>query len=178
MSTAPPSTRPGALTLPSDPRSPSRARAFAGGHVRHCLPDASDEYVDTVRLVVSELVTNACRYGTEPGDSLRLVLDVAPERTVVEVHDPVRRRPRPRPESAERDRGRGLAILDALCPRLWGVRDREFGKAVWAAVLNVPPDRLPGERLGVHGFLCEACRERRYCSDGRFLARAVAAAER
>jgi two-component sensor histidine kinase len=88
--------------------------------------------VDAVVLVVSELVTNPYRYGTEPGDSLRLVLAVEADRTVIECHDPVRR-PRPRPDSPHRSRGRGLELLDALCLR-WGVRDRPLGKAVWAVV--------------------------------------------
>ncbi|MGW0933261.1 ATP-binding protein [Streptomyces sp. NPDC002644] len=121
--------------LPSDPQSPRRARLFAEDYLRATVPTASDDYVDAVRLVVSELVTNACRYGTEPGDSVRLVVTTADaDRTRIEVHDTVRRRPVRRPESPERGRGRGLEILDVLCPSLWGVSDRPMGKIVWAVV--------------------------------------------
>ncbi|MFJ6725632.1 ATP-binding protein [Streptomyces sp. NPDC091281] len=120
--------------LVSDPQSASVARDFVRRYVGHHLPDASTEHLDACLLVTSELVTNAIRYGTEPGDRLRLAVDADDTRTRVEVHDPVRRQPRRRPESACRARGRGLLILDALCPGRWGVSDRPMGKAVWAEV--------------------------------------------
>ncbi|MFD5181991.1 ATP-binding protein [Streptomyces sp. NPDC058372] len=97
------------------------------GHV----PGAFEEHVETVALVACELVTNAIRYGTEPGDSLRVVLDANEGRTRVEVHDPVRRHSRRRRPSDERERGRGLFLLDALCPQSWGVGDVPFRKAVY-----------------------------------------------
>ncbi|MGW0606460.1 hypothetical protein [Streptomyces sp. NPDC002640] len=53
-----------------------------------------------------------------------------------------------------------------------------MGKIVWAAVLTVPEEHVPGERLGVHGYLCRACRSKRPCADGAFLARAAARAGR
>jgi hypothetical protein len=87
-----------------------------------------------VSRAACELVTNAVRYGTEPGDSFRVVLDADATRTRVEVHDPVRRHPHRRADSTERSRGRGLVILDALCPGAWGVEDAPMGKAVWAEV--------------------------------------------
>lgn len=105
-------------------------REFVSYHV----PGVSEDYVETVVLVACELVTNSIRYGTEPGDSVRVVLDADENRTRVEVHDPVRRRPRLRPVSQERDRGRGLILLDALCSGAWGVEDIPFGKAVWAEI--------------------------------------------
>ncbi|MFB7913963.1 ATP-binding protein [Streptomyces sp. NPDC056061] len=130
----PPST----LLLASEPQSAQRAREFARRFITHCAPDAPDAHVDAVVLVTSELVTNAYRYGTEPGDMIRVELDAEGERTRVEVQDPVRRRPRNQCASAERDpernRGRGLVILDALCPGLWGCGDRPLGKFVWAEI--------------------------------------------
>lgn len=120
--------------LPSEPQSASAARKFVRAYITYANPGASEDHVDTVTLVTCELVTNAFRYGTEPGDSVRITIDVTAGRTRVEVADPVRRHPRPRPESEKRDRGRGLLILDALCPETWGVTDRPFGKAVWAEV--------------------------------------------
>ncbi|MEU0115458.1 ATP-binding protein [Streptomyces bobili] len=133
----PPTLRPAlpnVLLLASDPRSAGAARDFVRECIEYHVPDASTEHVDICLLVTSELVTNSIRYGTEPGDLVRLVLDSDDDRTRVEVHDPVRRRPRMRPVSARRDRGRGLLILDALCPDRWGVSDRPMGKAVWAEV--------------------------------------------
>nr|WP_319637743.1 ATP-binding protein [Streptomyces milbemycinicus] len=119
--------------MPGEPKSASAARAFVRAFVRYHVPNASEDYAETVVLVTCELVTNSIRYGTEPGDSLRVTLDADDTRTRVEVQDPVRRHPRPRPESQKRDRGRGLIILDTLCDA-WGVRDAPFGKAVWAEV--------------------------------------------
>ncbi|KUN96209.1 ATP-binding protein [Streptomyces caeruleatus] len=130
---APPSGPPPVLLLEGEPKSASAAREFVREFVRYHVPDASEDYVETVVLVACEMVTNSIRYGTEPGDSLRLTLDADHIRTRVEVQDPVRRRPQPRPESRERDRGRGLIILDALCVD-WGVTDAPFGKTVWAEV--------------------------------------------
>jgi two-component sensor histidine kinase len=122
------------LLLAKSLESPKAAREFAREFIAYHVPGASEDYVDSVVLVVCELVTNSVRYGTEPGDSLRVTLNVDDTRTRVEVRDPVRRRPRPRPVSVQRDRGRGLIILDALCPGSWGVDDAPFGKTVWAEV--------------------------------------------
>ncbi|MGW0838207.1 ATP-binding protein [Streptomyces prunicolor] len=125
---------PPVLLLKGEAKSAKFARDFVRQYVKHNFPDASEDHVETVVLVACELVTNSIRYGTRPGDSLRIELDTDDTRTRVEVHDPVRRRPHPRPASDRRDRGRGLIILDALCPGSWGVRDRPFGKFVWAEV--------------------------------------------
>ncbi|WP_244177005.1 ATP-binding protein [Streptomyces albus] len=122
------------LLLASEPQSVRAAREFLREHLEKHVPAASADHVDTCLLVTSELVTYSIRYGTEPGDHVRLVLDADDARTRVEVHDPVRRRPRRRPESAPRGRGRGLLILDTLCAGRWGVTDSPMGKAVWAEV--------------------------------------------
>ena len=121
------------LLLASEPQSARAARMFVREYVSHHVPQASEDHVETVVLVTCELVTNSIRYGTEPDDLVRVVIDADDGRTRVEVHDPVRRRPRVRPESDQRDRGRGLLILDFLCHR-WGVTDIPLGKAVWAEV--------------------------------------------
>lgn len=131
---APQLDSPPILLLASEPESARAAREFVREYVRYHVPGASEDYVETVVLVACELVTNSIRYGTEPDDFVRVVLDADDGRTRVEVHDPVRRRPRVRPESEERDRGRGLIILDALCPGSWGVNDIALGKSVWAEV--------------------------------------------
>ncbi|WP_405565496.1 ATP-binding protein [Streptomyces sp. NBC_01180] len=128
-----PTGPPPVLLLAGEPESARAARRFVREFIRYHVPGASDDYVETVVLVTCEMVTNAIRYGTEPGDSMRVTLDADHARTQVEVQDPVRRRPRPRPESKKRDRGRGLIILDALCTA-WGVIDTPLGKAVWSEV--------------------------------------------
>ncbi|SEE22077.1 Anti-sigma regulatory factor (Ser/Thr protein kinase) [Streptomyces sp. 2224.1] len=125
--------QPRQLVLAGEPQSARQARQFARDYVMRSEPGAAEDYVDTIVLVTSELVTNSIRYGTEPGDALALTLHTRRGRTRVEVRDPVRRRPQPRPESHKRDRGRGLLILDELCH--WGVDDAAFGKVVWAEVI-------------------------------------------
>lgn len=120
------------LTLPATERAPATARVYARKAVEHAVSDPDDEYAFAVMLVVSELVTNAVRYGSEPGDHLRVIVHATDTRTRIQVHDPVRREPRLRPESDERCRGRGLYIVDAL--GTWGSTRRPFGKAVWAEV--------------------------------------------
>ncbi|MQY15661.1 hypothetical protein SRB5_58490 [Streptomyces sp. RB5] len=97
------------------------------------IPTAAPARVDDVLLITSELVTNAVRYGGEPGDSLTVALVPLTGTVRVEVHDTVRRRPRLRPESAERQRGRGLWIVETLANQ-WGMDDRPLGKLVWAVV--------------------------------------------
>ncbi|MCN9244121.1 ATP-binding protein [Streptomyces sp. RY43-2] len=130
----PPDGPPPMLLLASEPQSVGQARAFVREFIGYHSPGLPEAHVDAVVLVTSELVTNAYRYGTEPGDMIQLVLAAKTDRTRVEVHDPVRRVPRHRLASAERDRGRGLVIPDALCPKSWGCGDRPLGKFVWAEI--------------------------------------------
>ncbi|MQS34458.1 ATP-binding protein [Streptomyces katsurahamanus] len=130
--TAPPAQPSSPLTLESTPESVAAARAYARDMVAFLAPELSPERMSDVELVVSELVTNAVRYGTEPGDSLLVVVEAGVDRLRIEVHDPVRRTPRPRPESARRERGRGLVVLNALTR--WGTDDRPLGKVVWAEI--------------------------------------------
>lgn len=129
----PPAPPPPLLLLDSDPESVRYARRYAREFVTYSVPDISRDVLDDVVLVVSELVTNSIRYGTEPGDSVQLVLAAEPGRVRIEVSDPCRRRPSRKPESGERGRGRGVFILDQLAAA-WGVADRPFGKTVWAEV--------------------------------------------
>ncbi|WP_256640845.1 ATP-binding protein [Streptomyces murinus] len=129
----PPDGPPPTLLLASDPESAGRARTYVREVLAHGEPPVAADCVDTVVLIVSELVTNAYRYGTEPGDSVLVVVSATPDCVRVEVHDPRRRRPRPREATGDSIRGRGLHIVGALAER-WGVDDRPFGKKVWAEV--------------------------------------------
>lgn len=127
----PPVEPPPQLLLVKAPESSRAARKYAHEFISYHVPGISDDQMADALLVLAELVTNSVRYGTEPGDSLRVVLDADPGRLRIEVHDPSRRRPQCKPESEERQRGRGLFIVEALAHR-WGVEDRPMGKAVWA----------------------------------------------
>lgn len=114
-----------AWPVPAELRSVGPARRQAERRVREWWPDA-DTY--PVEVVVSELVTNAVRYGTAP-ITLRLIRG---ETTLVcEVDDAALTAPHLRHAKAVDEGGRGLHITAALATG-WGVRYREDGKTVWA----------------------------------------------
>ncbi|GAA5056509.1 ATP-binding protein [Streptomyces similanensis] len=119
--------------MPSAAEAAAHARKFVREVLAADDQPLGAECVDAVLLIASELVTNAFRYGSEPGDSLLVVVLTTADRVRVEVHDPVRRRPAFREEAGTRVRGRGLHIVDTLATR-WDVDDRPLGKAVWAEV--------------------------------------------
>ncbi|MDT0432967.1 ATP-binding protein [Streptomyces salyersiae] len=109
------------------------ARRYVREAVAYQAPDTPADALDTLELLASELVTNAYRYGSEPGDSLRVVVDAEQGRALVEVHDTRRKRPRVQPSSGERGRGRGLHLVELLAAR-WGTAERPMGKIVWVVV--------------------------------------------
>ncbi|WP_030666668.1 ATP-binding protein [Streptomyces rimosus] len=117
-------------TFAGDAKAPGRARKHAREVIEAAVPDITGDRLAIAQLVVSELVTNAYRYGTEPGDRIAVTVDAAPEGARIEVHDPARRRPKLRAPGRGRERGRGLYVVQAIADR-WGVDDRPFGKVVW-----------------------------------------------
>ncbi|MEU9858423.1 SpoIIE family protein phosphatase [Streptomyces sp. NPDC047974] len=109
--------------LPREPRSVGRARELARGQLTAWGLDA---LVDTVELLVSELVTNALRYG-EGEIRLRLLRD----RTLVcEVWDAGLVQPRRRRAKDTDEGGRGLQLVGLLSAS-WGSRRTPRGKTVW-----------------------------------------------
>ncbi|MFJ3900236.1 ATP-binding protein [Streptomyces sp. NPDC090025] len=128
-----PAAPPAQRTFGSSPETARAAREYVREVVNLADPPFALDRVSDLQLVTSELVTNAVRYGTEPGDSILVTVSTGPRHVRVEVHDPTRRRPRRRPDSDERARGRGLFVVEALA-RSWGVDDRPMGKVVWAVI--------------------------------------------
>ncbi|MEU0742131.1 SpoIIE family protein phosphatase [Streptomyces sp. NPDC006134] len=124
----------GDWTLPREPRSVGRARE----HTRErLLAWGLEPLVDTTELLVSELVTNALRYG-EGEIRLRLLLD----RTLVcEVWDSGLVQPRRRRARDTDEGGRGLQLV-GLLSAAWGSRRTPRGKTVW---FELP---LPGDDDG------------------------------
>ncbi|MGV9316381.1 SpoIIE family protein phosphatase [Streptomyces sp. NPDC003691] len=117
--------------LPREPRSVGRARELT-----RCQLDSwgLGALVDTVELLVSELVTNALRYG-EGEIRLRLLRD----RTLVcEVWDGGLVQPRRRRARDTDEGGRGLQLV-GLLSAAWGSRRTPRGKTVWFELA------LPGE---------------------------------
>ncbi|WP_326807605.1 ATP-binding SpoIIE family protein phosphatase [Streptomyces sp. NBC_01775] len=113
----------GDWTLPPEPRSVARARELAREQLAAWQLGALG---DTAELLVSELVTNALRYG-EGNIRLRLMLD----RTLVcEVWDAGQVQPRRRRAHDTDEGGRGLQLVDLLSSG-WGSRRTPTGKAVW-----------------------------------------------
>ncbi|MFF5963656.1 SpoIIE family protein phosphatase [Streptomyces collinus] len=113
----------GDWTLPREPRSVGRAREYARAQL---LAWDMEPLVDTTELLVSELVTNALRYG-EGEIRLRLLLD----RTLVcEVWDSGLVQPRRRRARDTDEGGRGLQLV-GLLSAAWGSRRTPRGKTVW-----------------------------------------------
>lgn len=75
-----------------------------------------------VRLLVSELVTNALRHaGSEPQEQIRLAVTVSEAAIRVEVRDQgTGFEPHPLPDDPDRESGWGLFLVETLSDR-WGV---------------------------------------------------------
>ncbi|MEU1026521.1 ATP-binding SpoIIE family protein phosphatase, partial [Streptomyces sp. NPDC005904] len=113
----------GDWTLPRDPKSVGRARELACDQLRAW---DLEQLCDNAELLVSELVTNALRYG-EGEIRLRLLLD----RTLVcEVWDGGFVQPRRRRARDTDEGGRGLQLV-GLLSAAWGSRRTPRGKTVW-----------------------------------------------
>ncbi|MBG0850701.1 SpoIIE family protein phosphatase [Streptomyces spinoverrucosus] len=82
----------------------------------------------TTELVVSELITNAIRYGTHP-IRLRLIHDTAT--LICEVSDTSHTAPHLRRAKIWDEGGRGLLLVAQLTQR-WGSRHTPEGKTIWA----------------------------------------------
>jgi PAS domain S-box-containing protein len=118
-----PSEAVGDWRLPREPRSVGRAREYARAQL---VAWDLEPLVDTVELLVSELVTNAMRYG-EGEIRLRLLRD----RTLVcEVWDAGLVQPRRRRARDTDEGGRGLQLVGMLSAA-WGSRRTPRGKTVW-----------------------------------------------
>ncbi|MEU6006892.1 SpoIIE family protein phosphatase [Streptomyces sp. NPDC047453] len=113
----------GDWALPREPRSVGRAREYARAQLTAW---DLEPLIDTTELLVSELVTNALRYG-EGEIRLRLLLD----RTLVcEVWDSGLVQPRRRRARDTDEGGRGLQLV-GLLSAAWGSRRTPRGKTVW-----------------------------------------------
>jgi anti-sigma regulatory factor (Ser/Thr protein kinase) len=95
--------------------------------------------VDSVELLVSELVTNAILHGV---GAVRLVADYDGTRIRVEVHDHDPNAPEAHVTAATQldEHGRGLQLI-AMLADSWGTRRTDVGKAVWIelAAAGAPP---------------------------------------
>ncbi|MEU6081506.1 SpoIIE family protein phosphatase [Streptomyces sp. NPDC047108] len=128
--------------LATEPKSVARARELTREQLTAW---GLEQLVDTAELLVSELVTNALRYGAgiplgEPGGEirLRLLLDTT---LVCEVWDGGLVQPRRRRARDTDEGGRGLQLVGLLSAG-WGSRRTPRGKTVWFE-LALPDGETP-----------------------------------
>lgn len=113
--------------LPCDPAVVSKARV----HATDQLAAWGLEEMDfTTELVVSELATNAIRYGKSP-IQLRMILQSA---LTCEVSDASSTAPHLRRARVFDEGGRGLFLVAQLTEH-WGTRHNREGKVIWAEQL-------------------------------------------
>jgi len=113
------------VVLPADVTAPRTARAFLAAA---CCGRHEAEVVQEAQLLVSELVTNAVRYGAPPIElQVRCAGD---DRLQVRVRDSEPRAPRAAEAGPDAESGRGLLLVD-LVSDAWGHEDDDDGKAVW-----------------------------------------------
>ncbi|MFF7726850.1 SpoIIE family protein phosphatase [Streptomyces sp. NPDC008001] len=122
--------------LPADPALVSSVRAAV---TRRLAEWGLEEIADAAELVLSELVTNAVRYGTGPV-RVRLLYDRA---LTCEVADTSSTSPHLRHAAATDEGGRGLFLVAQLT-QAWGTRYTPEGKVIWAEC----PLELPGGKAG------------------------------
>ncbi|WP_393085936.1 ATP-binding protein [Streptomyces sp. LN704] len=123
------------VTLPSDPASVSAARNFVVDVLAEWGLPCDAEVADTVRLIVSELATNAVQhtFGQSPTFTVDVRLD-RDEQLRIGVTDSHPRFPKRLPAAVQQDNGRGMVIIRWLTAECGGrvlVRPtREGGKTV------------------------------------------------
>ncbi|MEU8685860.1 SpoIIE family protein phosphatase [Streptomyces sp. NPDC048611] len=123
--------------LPADPARVSGIRTAVTGRLAAW---GLDEAVFATELLLSELVTNAIRYGAEP-IQVRLLHD----RTLIcEVSDAGSTAPHLRHAATTDEGGRGLFLVAQLA-QAWGTRYTADGKVIWAeCALEAPTAQLGG----------------------------------
>jgi two-component sensor histidine kinase len=115
------------VELPPEPASATRARRLAREQLASvCGP----ETLDTVALLVTELVTNAILHARTP---LQLQIDTGDDHVRLCVEDASDRRPERRTYASDAVTGRGLTLVEKLASS-WGVEATPSGKAVWCEI--------------------------------------------
>jgi hypothetical protein len=115
-------------------------------------PDLRDKAATAV-LLLTELVSNALRHGE---DAIRVRVELAGTRLLVDVSDTGHRMPTLRAVGATETSGRGLRLVESLSDE-WGVHVQDRGKSVWFALdlEGAPPeeeDLLAAFGLGEEDF--------------------------
>ncbi|WP_128377075.1 ATP-binding protein [Streptomyces cavernae] len=123
------------VTLPSDPASVSAARKYVANVLTEWGMPGDSEIADTIRLIVSELTTNAVQhtFGQSPTFTVDIELD-RDEQLRIGVTDSDPRFPKRLPAAVQQDNGRGMVIIRWLAAECGGKLDvrrtPEGGKTV------------------------------------------------
>ncbi|GAA1148870.1 MULTISPECIES: ATP-binding protein [Streptomyces violaceusniger group] len=134
------------VTLPSAPASVPTARAYVTDVLAEWGLGAGAEAADTVRLIVSELATNAVEHtvGQSPTFTVDLRLD-REQRLEIGVTDSHPKWPRWLPLATQQDSGRGMVIVRCLAAESGGevfvTPTADGGKTVWIALPWTVPVR-------------------------------------
>ncbi|MEU7581229.1 ATP-binding protein [Streptomyces sp. NPDC041068] len=127
------------VTLPSDPASVPAARKYVSRVLAEWGLPGDTEVADTIRLIVSELATNAVQHtlGQSPTFTVDVELD-RDEQLRIGVTDSHPRYPKRLPAAVQQDNGRGMVIIRWLAAECGGRLSvsptDEGGKTVWIAL--------------------------------------------
>ncbi|MFF4085142.1 ATP-binding protein [Streptomyces sp. NPDC001777] len=134
------------VTLPSEPVSVAAARKYVTGTLTEWGLAVDGEFADGIRLIVSELATNAVQhtFGQSPTFTVDLRLD-REEQLSLGVRDSHPRWPRRLPAAVQQDNGRGMVIIRALAKEYGGrlavTPTADGGKTVWIVLPRPGPAR-------------------------------------
>lgn len=115
------------VDLPPEPASATRARALARERFGTSY---SRDTLDTIALLVTELVTNAILHART---TLQLTLETRPGLVRICVEDESNDQPTLQHYASDAVTGRGLALVEQLASS-WGVELTPTGKLVWCHV--------------------------------------------
>ncbi|OKK17620.1 hypothetical protein AMK16_22800 [Streptomyces sp. CB00455] len=138
------------VTLPSDPASVAAARRYVAQVLDTWGLSEETDTADSVRLIVSELATNAVQHTF--GQSPTFTVDLRLEREEwlrVGVTDSHPRWPKRLPAAVQQDNGRGMVIIRWLTAEAGGrlsvTPTPDGGKTVWIALPWTPG--APGQTV-------------------------------
>jgi anti-sigma regulatory factor (Ser/Thr protein kinase) len=122
------------LSLPALPSSATTARFEV---TRRLAQQVTNGALEDVRLLLTELITNALRHsGMTVDDEIGVKAELSGRTVRIEVHDPGRNGPVAIRKPGSRGGGYGLFLVDRLTSE-WGV-ERLDGTTVWAELSAGP----------------------------------------
>lgn len=122
------------------PRDPAAVSPVRNDCARQLADWGLERIAYGTELILSELITNAIRYGAEP---IHVRLLHTPGALISEVSDGSSTSPHIRQAKDTDEEGRGLFLVAQFAEH-WGTRYSPRGKTIWAAQA-VGPDALPEE---------------------------------